>query len=554
MHVSTIDRSIVGDALAAAHLTVPDDEVELIASGYRAIRARSETLNDERFDSTDPKLGLLNVAPSTTDAKGLAGRPISSSPEPGGDEVWPSIASAGRALRTGAVTSLELTMAVLERAHRYNGEVGAYVHLSEASALKAAAAADDAIARGEIAGPLQGIPLAIKDVIATADAPTTANSRVGRADRDQCTDSPIITRLRRAGAVLVGKATTHEFGIGWPDPSTGFPVAVNPWDAAYSPSGSSSGSAVAVATDLALGALGTDTGGSVRGPAAACGVTGLKVTFGRVPTTGVLPLAFSLDSVGPIARTAEDCGFVLQAIAGYDKGDRWSSNSNVPDYGSDSRGGVVGLRIGLPGPYFFDTPLLASETEIAVRAAIDLLKGAGAIAKEVVVPYSNAAADANHITMFGEAFAIHRGRLARQWSEYGIYTRRSLARGAMFSAADYVQAQRVRAAFKQGLTDVFRSVDVLLTPTAPFPPERLEVADPGRFLMFCAPWSLAGVPAMSVPVGFTSGGLPLAMQIIGPAFAEGRLIRLAREYQRLTDWHLRVPPTVVPMKGPGLLG
>jgi aspartyl-tRNA(Asn)/glutamyl-tRNA(Gln) amidotransferase subunit A len=357
-------------------------------------------------------------------------------------------------------------------------------------------------------------------------------------------DAPVAARLRAAGSVFVGKSTTSEFAIGLPDEDKGFPIPRNPWHLEHTPAGSSSGTGIAVAAGLALGGLGTDTGGSVRGPAAHNGHTGLKVTFGRVPKNGVAPLGYTLDSVGPMARSAHDCALMLEVMAGYDPGDPFAAQVEVGKYATMLTGDVRGLRIGLPIPYFFDSPEVTEEVSAAVFAAVDALKGAGAEVAEVVVPYAKQAKDANHVTLVSEAYAYHRDNLVNRWGDYGKYTRRTLVRGAFLTAGDYAQAQRFRAFFRRAVAELFTSSDVLITPTWPTPAPRSDSLSPEKQLRspsFTGPWNLAGLPAAAVPCGFSSSGLPLSMQIIGRPFAEGTVLKVADAYQRLTDWHLKVP-------------
>lgn len=456
-----------------------------------------------------------------------------------------TVKDAAAALRTGSVSSVQLTEGFLNRISVLNESLGAFVAVSGESALKAAEAADSDFAAGVDRGPLQGIPLAVKDIIATDDAPTTANSRVLDPEWGKGVDAPVVARLRSAGTVLLGKTTTSEFAIGLPDPDKGFPIPRNPWNLDHTPAGSSSGTGITVAAGLALGGLGTDTGGSVHGPAAQNGHTGLKVTFGRVPKNGVAPLGYTLDSVGPMARSAYDCAIMLEVMAGYDSGDSYAARVPVPKYSELLTGDLRGLRVGVPRPYFYDSPEVTDEVRAAVLAALDILKTGGAQMTDVEVPYAEQAKNANHVTLVAEAYSFHRNNLVNRWNDYGRYTRRALVRGAFLTAADYTQAQRFRSFFRRALAQLFASYDVLITPTWPSPAPRSDEISPERQLRsvsFTGPWNLAGLPALAVPCGFSSSGLPLSMQIIGKPFAEGALLMVADAYQRQTDWHLRVPP------------
>jgi aspartyl-tRNA(Asn)/glutamyl-tRNA(Gln) amidotransferase subunit A len=435
-------------------------------------------------------------------------------------------------LRDGSTTAAALTKGLLAAVHAANDRLGAYVTVCADAALAAAERADAELAAGDDRGPLHGIPLAVKDIIATKDAPTTANSRALDPDRYAGVDAAAVARLRAAGAVIIGKATTNEFACGDIDPSKGFLVPRNPWRLDHSPGGSSSGTGVAIAAGLALGGLGTDTGGSIRRPSAATGVTGLKPTYGRVPTTGVIPFAASLDVVGPMARTARDCALLLDAIA----------DGPAASTGIDQD--VAGLRVGLPIPFFFDSPGLDEEVRVAVLAAVDLLADAGADVREITVPFPKQARDAAYLAAIAEGYAHHHEELAARWADYGRSARLIFARGALYTAGDHAQARLVGQAFRDAVLGLFTDVDVIVTPTLAAPAERLGEPDIDRGLLeprFTDQWNLAGVPAVAVPCGFSSTGLPLSMQLVGAPGADARLLATAARYQDRTDWHERQP-------------
>lgn len=455
-----------------------------------------------------------------------------------------TIKAAAAALRSGELSSVDLTTGMLDRIARSNESLGAFVTVLAESALAAANAADRDLANGMDKGPLQGIPLAIKDIVATADAPTMANSRVYDPALSGTRDAVVVSRLRGAGAVLVGKSTTSEFALGMPDADKGFPIPRNPWNLEHTAGGSSSGTGIAVAAGLALGGLGTDTGGSVRFPAAVNGHTGLKVTFGRVPKSGVVPLAYTLDSVGPMARTAYDCAVMLEVMAGHDASDPDAATADVPRYSAALDGVIDGMTVGVPVPYFFDAPAIDDEVRTAVLDAVQVMAGVGARIVEIEVPYAQRAKEANAITLGAEAFAYHRNDLVNRWDDYGRFTRTALIRGALLSAGDYAQAQRFRSFFSREVAKLFSTVDVLVTPTWPVPSPRADDWGPERMITspsFTGPWNLCGLPAVAVPCGFSSAGLPMSMQIVGPAFGEGTVLRMADAYQSKVDWQLRVP-------------
>jgi aspartyl-tRNA(Asn)/glutamyl-tRNA(Gln) amidotransferase subunit A len=459
-----------------------------------------------------------------------------------------TIREAAGALRAGSVTSVELTRGYLERIERLNPKLGAFITVTADTALEAAARADADLASGVDNGPLQGVPVAVKDILATKDAPTTANSRVLDPAWGEGYDSPVVERLRGAGAVMMGKLVASEFALGMPDPDKGFPMPVNPWNTEHTAAGSSSGTGIALVAGMILGGIGTDTGGSVRGPASANGHSGLKVSFGRVPKWGCVPLGYSLDSIGPMARSAYDCAAMLSVIAGYDARDPDSVDVSVPDYASMLDGSAEGLRIGVPKAYFFDHPSVTDEVREAVLGAVAALEAAGAIVTEIDLPNAELAKEANTITMAGESFAYHREDLASKWSLYGKHTRMSLARGALQSAADYAQAQRFRSYFVKLVTDLMSDLDVLITPTSPTPAQRIdEMSVEGRLTQpsFTGPWNLTGRPALAIPCGFSTSGLPMSMQIVGKPFDEATVLRAGDAYQQLTDWHLRMPEYVL---------
>ena len=459
-----------------------------------------------------------------------------------------TIEEAAAALRAGEVTSVELTEAALARIEALDGQVGAFLALNQAARIQAERADAQLAARMD-RGPLHGIPFGLKDLLATADQPTTANSLVLDPAWGDGYDSVVTERLRAGGAVIMGKLVMSEFAIGAPDAEKPFPTPRNPWDLERTAGGSSSGTGIAVATGMVLGGIGTDTGGSVRGPASFNGHTGLKVTFGRVPKWGVTPLGYSLDSVGPMARSAWDCAAILGVIAGHDARDVTASNQPTEDYLDGIEGGIAGLRVGVPREYFFDHAELSADQKAAVEAVIGQLGDLGAELREVELPHSDVAKEANTITMLSEAFAYHRPDMgSERWAEYGSSTRMTIGRAALFSGADYVQAQRFRSWYGREASKLMAEVDVLVTPTSPgVAPRSSEMTDPARRITqpsFTGPFNLLGYPALAIPAGFSEDGLPFSAQIVGAPFAEALLLRVGYAYQQVTDWHRRVPPIV----------
>lgn len=455
-----------------------------------------------------------------------------------------TIAEAGAWLRSGRITAQALTEALLRRAHAAQPRLGAFITFMDDSALRAAREADRLFGQGVDRGPLQGIPLAVKDLLATEDAPTTANSRVLEPAWGQQGDATTVRKLRQAGAVITGKLALHEYATGFPDPATGFPIARNPWDLSRIPGGSSSGTGTAVAAGLVLGGLGTDTGGSVRGPATFCGISGLKPSFGLVSKAGCVPLGYSLDNIGPMAWTARDCALLLQVMAGYDPADPCTVDVPVGDVAGGLDGSLAGMRLGIPRGYFFDDPGLNADVKDTVLAAVQVMERAGARVVDVSIPHASLGRDANYVISRCEAYAYHEPDLQRRPHLYGKYVRQALQMGALFTGGDYVQAQRVRSLIKAECARAIAEVDVLITPTAPGTAPRFEGYDPDERFdtpSYMAIWNLTGFPALSVPCGFSSEGLPIGMQFIARPFADALTLRVGDAYQRITDWHARRP-------------
>jgi aspartyl-tRNA(Asn)/glutamyl-tRNA(Gln) amidotransferase subunit A len=462
-----------------------------------------------------------------------------------------SITEAAAALRSGALTSSELTAAVLARADVHDSVLGSYLARFDHQALAAAATADQELAQGIDRGPLQGIPLGIKDIIAAAEGPTTANSLVLDPEWGAGRDAPVVARLRSAGAVITGKVTTMEFACGAPDPAKPFPLPRNPWDTDTWPGGSSSGTANGVAAGFFLGGLGTDTGGSIRLPSAFCGITGLMPTFGRVPKSGCAPLGYSLDHIGPMARTAEDCAAMLQVLAGYHASDPDCADRPVPDYSSGLVDGALqGMRIGVDRVHHSPDgadPAVAT----CLDAALSMLERLGATVVEVELPFYDEMMAANMVTMGAEALAYHLPDMRTRWDDYFVGTRRMVVQGALCSGADFVQAQRVRRVALRALGALYETVDVVATPTTSTGATRYEQMaggdlDVAEFFQYIHTpyWDSVGNPALVVPMGFTGDGLPLSLQLAGRHFEESTLLGAGFAYQQATEWHRQLPVLV----------
>lgn len=455
-----------------------------------------------------------------------------------------SMTEAGRLLRTRAISSLELVEANLRRIDETEPLIHAYVLVFADQARAAARHADRERARGHAAGPLHGIPLAIKDLFYTRDAPTEAGSGALRGFIPPY-DATVVRRLRDAGAIIIGKTVTHELAYG-----VNVPPTRSPWGVDAYPGGSSAGSGAAVAARSAFGAMGTDTGGSIREPAALNGLAGMKPTFGVVSRYGVVPLSPSLDHAGPITRTVEDCAILLQAIAGYDPLDSDSSDVPVPDYSGGIDRGAAGLTIGIERSFYFERE--RQDVRDAVEAAIAEFAGLGARIVDVRLPEIDLMSPAALTILSPEASSCHAQLLRDRAADLDPATRVMLELGNMVPASHYVTAQRARTVLRATMKNFFRAhqLDVLLTPTLPattmsmdevMTPDDTGEAPLSFAIHYTVPANLTGQPALTIPCGFSPSGLPIGLQLIGRPFDEPTLFRLARAYEREHDWVTREP-------------
>ena len=455
-----------------------------------------------------------------------------------------TIREAADLLRSQQLSPVELTRAFLDRIDATDGQLHSFITLLREEALADARLAEAEILRGEYKGPLHGIPFALKDLYDTAGIRTTAGSRVD-FDRVPSQDATTTSRLKEAGGILLGKLAMHEFALGGPDFTTPFPPARNPWNLDHITGGSSSGSGSAVASGQCMGALGSCTGGSIRGPASLCGIVGIKATYGRVSRAGVVTLSWSQDHCGPMTWTVEDAAYMLQAIAGYDPKDPTTSSAPVPNYSQSLREDIKGITIGVPRHFFFaDSPEVNQEVIVAVEKGLEVLQGLGANIVDVNIPSLDYVRAANTIIMLSEAFAFHEKNLKSRPQEFGEMVRARFRIGGLFSASDYVQAQRVRKLVKREFAQVHQQVDVLVTPTMTQPAAAFEGYDATSTIAgrsFTAPFNLTGLPAISVPCGFTAAGLPVGMQISGKPFDEPGIFRVAYAYQQQARWFERRP-------------
>jgi aspartyl-tRNA(Asn)/glutamyl-tRNA(Gln) amidotransferase subunit A len=439
-------------------------------------------------------------------------------------------------LRRREISSLEITRECLARIEKRDSALNAFITVMSESALEEARAADVALARGEWRGPLHGIPVALKDLIDTAGVSTTAASALYK-ERVSGADAEVVRRLREAGAIILGKNNLHEFAYGGSSLVSHFGEVRNPRDETRIAGGSSGGSAAAVVAGMALAAIGTDTAGSIREPAALCGCVGLKPTYGRVSTRGVIPLSASLDHVGPLTASVEDAAIVLQVIAGYDPADITSVNVPVADYVSGLKESVKSVRAGVPREYFFDD--LDKEVAVAVEEALRVIRGLVSEIKDVRLDVPT-----DRTLQAAESWAVHKENVERSPELYQAETLLRLRTGEKISAAEYMQRRRELEEARRAITAVFAGVDVLITPTMPMPapaieelkanPEQLRPAEL-RLLRNTRPFNVWGLPAISVPCGFTKGGLPIGLQIAGPHWREDLVLRVARTYERESE-------------------
>ena len=454
-----------------------------------------------------------------------------------------TISSLSQRLKRREISPVELTEDCLRRIEKSNPALNAFITVMPESALADARAAEAEIARGEWRGPLHGIPIALKDLIDAAGVRTTSASAL-HASRVPQKDAEVVRRLRQAGAVIVGKNNLHEFAYGGSSLVSHFGDMHNPWDVARIAGGSSGGSAAAVAAGLAYAAIGTDTAGSIREPAALCGCVGLKATYGRVSSRGVIPLSASLDHVGPFARTVTDAAIVLQAIAGYDAADSTSADIPVADCSGASNDGAKSLRVGVLRQYFFDD--LDSEVASAMEHAI---AGIQTLVAQVIEIRLEVPTD--RTLQMAESYAFHAENVAKSPELYQAETLRRILSGEKVTAPQYIQARTELENARRSIGRVFADVDVLVLPTMPMPaptiaelktkPDALRPAEL-RLLRNTRPFNVWGLPAISIPCGFTQSGLPIGLQIAGPHWREDLVLRLAYAYEQATAWHKRRIP------------
>ena len=460
------------------------------------------------------------------------------------DLHWMTAAAAAQAIAARKLSPVELMTALLERIARLDPKLNVFVRLDGEAAMDAARAAEAEIATGRSRGPLHGVPVGIKDIIDVAGLPTTCHSKI-LIDNIAAADAVCVSRLRGAGAIVLGKLSTHEFAIGGPSFDLPWPPARNPWNSDHHPGGSSSGSGAGIAAGLFPLALGSDTGGSVRNPASACGIVGLKPTYGLVSRRGVFPLSFTLDHVGPMTRNVADNALMLDVIAGHDALDPGSAVAPAGHYASGLERGVRGLRIGFVR-HFHETDLPAHpEVTAALKNVARTLQGLGAEIRDIRLPTLGEFGAVNRVILQSEAWAIHGPWLRERPGDYGQLARRRLLAGAFMSAGDYVQAARRRLEMIAAVEGALREVDLLLCASAMDPPSRIDdAAETERTYPRQArtPFNVTGHPALAMMAGLSAGGLPLSVQFVGRYFGEGMLFQAARAWERAAGTDERHPP------------
>jgi aspartyl-tRNA(Asn)/glutamyl-tRNA(Gln) amidotransferase subunit A len=473
---------------------------------------------------------------------------------------------AGEKLRAGEFTSVELTEAVFERIAATDERIHAYLTLDREAALAQARAADARLRAKDDDSPLLGVPIALKDNFLTQGLRTTAASKI-LGEFLPPYDATTVRKLRGAGAVIVGKTNLDEFAMGSSAENSAFFSTRNPWDLERIPGGSSGGAAAAVASDQCIAALGTDTGGSIRQPAACCGVVGLKPTYGRVSRYGIIAFASSMDQVGPMTKDVRDAAVLLEAIAGHDPADSTSVSRPVPRYSDGLAGDIKGLRVGIPKEFFVAG--MQAEVEQSVRRAIGELEKSGAGVEEISLPHTEYAVAVYYIVATAEAssnlarydgmrYGCRAGakdltetyRISRA-DGFGAEVKRRIMLGtyvlsAGYYDAYYLKAQRVRTLIRRDFDEAFKRCDVIVTPTAPTTAFNLgaKTQDPLQMYLsdiYTISINLAGMPALSLPCGFDQDCMPIGMQVIGKHFDEATILRLAHHYEQTTEWHKKTP-------------
>lgn len=457
---------------------------------------------------------------------------------------WMTAVEASRAFAAKTLSPVEYLSALLKRIDALDPKLHAFIRLDADAAMAAAKAAEAEIVAGRIRGPLHGVPVGVKDIIDVAGLPTTGHSKI-LVDNIAKTDAVVIQKLRQAGAIMIGKLSTHEFAIGGPSHDLPFPAARNPWNPNHHPGGSSSGSGSGVAAGLFPMALGTDTGGSVRNPASACGIVGLKPTYGLVSRRGVFPLSYTLDHVGPLTRTVADNALMLDTIAGHDPEDPGSAATQSRYFGRLLGRGVRDLRIGFVRHFHEKDMPAHPEVTAALEDVARVLQAEGAEVHSVTLPSLNEFSGINRVILGSEAWSIHAPWLRTRPGDYGKLARRRLMPGAFINAGDYVSSQRRRLQLIAAVEDVMRDYDVLMCASSMDPASNIhDDVETARTYPRQArtPFNVTGHPAIAMMSGLASTGLPTSVQFVGRNFDEATVFRVAAAYERATNWASRKPP------------
>ncbi len=460
---------------------------------------------------------------------------------------FPTIAEAGALFAAKKLSPVELARTCLDRIKKLDPTLNSFLLVTEERAMADAGAAEARMMAGTLKGPLDGIPIGHKDIYNTAGIRTTAHSKL-LEDNVPDADGTVVRKWDAAGAVLLGKLATHEFAMGGPSFDLPWPPARNPWNPEHFTSGSSSGTGAAVAAGLALGGTGSDTGGSIRGPSALCGLAGIKPTYGLCSRSGVLPLSFTLDTTGPMAWTAQDCALLLQAMAGHDPADPASANRPVADFSADLGLGAKGLRIGVIRHFHEVDHPVGATTKAGIEDALDFFRREGAEIRDVTLSPMMDYNAAGWLILTSEAYAVHEPWLKTRFNDYGELLRDRLALGALISGPDYVQAVRRRRLFCLEVAEAMADLDILVTAAAPTEAPKIDEVPKWAMLEkpnFTMPFNVTGLPAMSVCTGYGNGGLPISMQVIGKPFGEATVFRAGHAYETAMGWRAKRPPMAV---------
>jgi aspartyl-tRNA(Asn)/glutamyl-tRNA(Gln) amidotransferase subunit A len=465
------------------------------------------------------------------------------------DPALMSLTDVAAAIRDGSLSSVEVTEACLARIDAHEGQINCIINLEHAAALEAAAAADAARKRGDALGPLHGVPLAHKDMYYRRGHISTCGSTIRRNYVPDVT-ATVLEKLEAAGALYVAGLNMSEFAAGPTGHNEHFGDCRNPWNRDHITGGSSSGSGAATAARFVYGAMGSDTGGSVRLPAALCGVVGLKPTYGRISRYGAMPRAWSNDTMGPLARTVRDCALMTQVIAGADPNDPTAADEPVPDYAAAMERGIEGLRVAIPVNVFYDD--IDESVAAVLRDSVEVLRGLGAEIVEVEVPDFEPMFRLGDAISKTEAATIHSKWMRQRPQDYGHHTATRIEAGFHLPATRYIEALSLRRRYLADFIErVFTRADILHTPTIPMPVPRIDESGfdgsdnvpalVARMTMFTRPINYLGLPSLTVPCGFTDGNLPVACQLVGRPFSEDQLFAMGAAYQDATDWHMQRP-------------